>query len=771
MIHRRHNRNQATLPGVAGLLMLAAFLAIPAGLSAASDDPPALLFSTVPGARNTPGSCEPVLVLPGDNNLDVKLKGAEWTDLESIRFTVHWPENAPSNAQALVYMKDWDHFWYQTLIPGYLDPGEANFVSVDLGPKSADQWTTHGHYATWHFRALLKPKLFGIRIFAPDEYEGACTITDATGVLRTDDSAPVIRSVRANSHQVACYETFELSASLPDRYADPFDAEEVLFQGTFTAPDGTQTTIDGFYGRDFFRKVEATGEDILPQGTPYWRVRYTPLVPGPHSYTLKVKDEHGEAEWGPATFVASEPKTPGFVRVSKRDPRYLEHTNGDFFFPVGHNIRSPNDLRIEKNFPWMKRWPEGSASYVRRFADMKRHGENFAEIWSASWSLGLEWHADWKGYRGIGQYNMMHAWEFDRLLEEATRQGIYIGLVIHNHGKFSTFCDPEWDSNPFSTQNGGYLASPNGYFTDPKALAHFRKLMRYMVSRWSHSPNLVSWQLWSELDLAGAKKDWYKSPAVVDWHRIMGREVKLMDPYDHLVATHTCGDYTHQNEDIISLPEIDFCPCDAYHASPDPLHIVTLMQQTVTFNNAFEKPVLITEFGGTAMAQGLQYLVDALHAALWTSTCTPIAGTPLFWWWHLIEEEELYPMFASVSRFMEGEDRRNPKLVSHPATVRQKNAISPTLGVQCMSDGVEAVGWLYDKPRFSHIDPEGEPTYKDVVLSIPKMADATFRAEFWDTTAGLPIHSTNVTTKGAVLLVPVPPFSRDIAFKVRLARQ
>lgn len=749
---------------VAGAMLPASGLADSDRTNAA---PSRLLFGDAPGA--TPGACEPRLALPEDHNLDVALNSGAWSDLAGFQFTIQWPEEAPASAQVLVYMKDWDHHWFQTLLPGFLLPGEDNHFTVDLRPEAADEWTSHGHFSAWHYRALQGPKLFGIRIFGPDPYDGRCVITNAVGRRYSARRPPAIRSVRANAHELSCYDKFELTLSLPDRYLDPFDAEEVLLQGTFTAPDGTQTVIDGYYGRDYFRKIESTGEEILPQGKPYWRIRFTPLMPGPHTYALSVRDRHGTGAWGPATFVATPPETPGFVRVSARDPRYLEHSDGTFFFPIGHNIRSPNDMRIEKNFPWRKRWPEGSASYRRRFADMRSHGENFAEIWSASWSLGLEWHPAWQGYRGVGLYNMMHAWEFDQILEEATRHGIYVGLVVHNHGKFSTWCDEEWESNPFNKKNGGYLDNPNQYFSDPRAMADFRKLMRYMIARWSHSPNLVSWQLWSELDLAGTKKKFYRTKPVVDWHRIMGGEVKAMDPYDHLIATHTCGDYTHQNKDIISLPEIDFCPCDAYHNSPDPLFIVELMQRTATFNNQFDKPVLITEFGGTAMAQGLKYLTDALHAALWSSSCTPLGGTPLFWWWHLIEEEELYPMFAAVNRFMEGEERRNPELKRRGTAVKRDGEAAAGVDVESMSDGAQAVGWLYVTSRFPHIDPRNDPPrQKGLALHIPDMAAASYTAEFWDTIAGVPVHSTNVTSSGDSLRVPVPPFSRDIAFKVRL---
>jgi hypothetical protein len=303
---------------------------------------------------------------------------------------------------------------------------------------------------------------------------------------------------------------------------------------------------------------------------------------------------------------------------------------------------------MDQQFPWAQRWPEGTAVYRRYFEAMGAHGENMAEIWSAAWSLGLEWTPRHPGYHGVGQFNMMNAWEQDRVLEAAEQYGIYVNFVVHNHGKFSTVWDPEWDDNPFNVKNGGYLKSPLEYFTDRRALAAFRKLMRYILARWSYSTSIFGWELWSELNLVGSShqiNNW-RSPELVEWHRIIGRHVKEADPWDHPIGTHVCQDYQHQDIAIISLPEMDFCPIDAYHGSHDPAYIVQLMVATANFNNPYGKPVVITEFGGSPQAQGLDHLEDALHAALWASPCVPLGTVPMFWWWQLIEEENFYPKFA-----------------------------------------------------------------------------------------------------------------------------
>lgn len=709
------------------------------------------------------------LSLPGNNDVEIAPLSGSWTDMEYMEFQLFWPENAPSNSQVLVYVKDRDHYWYQAMLPGYLAPGEWNECSVALTPED-DSWKGYGHHAAWHFRALCEPRQFGIRVFGKDSYKGSYKLRQLAGIEYKDRNPPFIRGIRANSKRIRCYEKFELTFECSDRYIDPFDVNEVAVSADFRTPDGKTVSVDGFYSRDYYRRVTSTGEDIRPQGPPFWRVRFTPAQPGTYSYRLKISDRHGKTESGRGTFIATEGVLPGFARVSRKDARYFEFDNGEFFFPIGHNLRSPNDGRTERNFPWKRRWLEGSSSYIRRFADMSAHGENFSEIWSAAWSFGLEWNKTWTGYRGIGQYNMMNAWDLDKTIEEAEKQGIYLILVIHNHGKFSSWCDPEWATNPFNVENGGYLDKPEEYFTNPDAMASFRKLMRYIVSRWGYSTRIFSWQLWSELDLTGSSgsNKYYRQPEVLDWHRIMGQSVKELDPYDHLVSTHVCWDYTYQIPALCKLPEIDYCGVDAYYNESKALNIVDLIRRTEDFNNPFDKPVLITEFGGTPYAQGLKHLDDSFHAALWTSTCSSLGGTPMFWWWHLIEEEQFYPRFTAISRFMKGEERRDPEFVRRTAHLSAEGEGASGVALRCMGSKSKAVGWIYRTSDFHEVDPKGDAITTGLKLTVPDLTEGIYDVDFWDTSAGIAVEGTSATTKEGRITVAVPAFARDMAFKVKL---
>jgi hypothetical protein len=499
---------------------------------------------------------------------------------------------------------------------------------------------------------------------------------------------------------------------------------------------------------------------------------------------LTAKDSSGAADWGPGELDVTPARLPGFVRVSRSDPRYFEFDDNSYFFPIGHNIRSPFDVRTDQQFPWKQRWPEGSAAYSRYFRDMNRNGENFVEIWSAAWSLGLEWTPVSPGYHGIGQYNLRNAWEMDQVMDSADKFGMYLNVVIHNHGKFSTFVDEEWAANPFNIANGGYLSLPEDYFTDPRAVRDFQNLMRYMIARWGYSTRVFAWELWSELNLTGSERVDHRAhrlPEVVEWHRAMGRWFRLADPYRHLVTTHYSGDFRTQNPAITALPEIDHASVDAYHSDPRALRIVNLIRETAVNNNTFEKPVMITEFGGQSMAQqGFDHIDCAHHAALWASTCTPCGGTPLFWWWMIVEEESLYGRYAALARFMKGEDRRGPTKRAgaswdHPEDGGTPRALvtgdngHARIAVMYYGDDTGMLGWIYDQDRFDFVS---EATLKPVTglsLSIGGLLDGPYRVEFWDTREGKIVETADVEAKNTLIRVALPPLARDMAFKVKPA--
>ncbi|MGI6495941.1 MAG: DUF5060 domain-containing protein [Kiritimatiellia bacterium] len=719
------------------------------------------------------------LSFPGRADVFFHPATADWPDTDCVSGVAVLPDDAPANLQALAFLKDRDSRWYQVLYEGRMGPG-TNRWEVDLRP-SATGWGPQGHHGVWHHRLRLSPDAVGIRLFSDGaSYTGACTIASVSASVCTNRFAapPEFLAVDVPKETVACQGLFEVEVSISDRHNDPFDYDKAWLRCEMTTPSGTTHSLDGFYYEPYYRTFDDMGGELVPNGRPHWRVRFCPREPGEHRYRLFFRDRGGEAEWGPATFLATPAPdgAPRFVRVSTNDFRQFEFDDGTYYYPIGHNIRSPFDTRMDEQFPWRFRHPEGSEAYRRYLRDMRAAGENLVEIWMCAWSLGIEWSNVINGYHGAGDYHLGNAWELDEVLGWAYESAIYVNLVLNNHGRASEWCDPEWGDHPYNKTKGGFLDRAMEFFDNPRAIALQKQSMRYVVARWGWCPSIFAWELWSEGNLCGNEGNQRTNfdPRYLAWHQTMGDHLHAIDPNRHLVATHTSGDFNAQNPAIAVLPQIDFCAVDAYHNSPDPLHIVHLVRATAQFNNKFQKPVLITEFGGSPMAAGENHLRRELHAALWASTCAPLAGSPLFWWWQLVEEADFYPMYAAIARFMADVDRRDPALAPVDLNLRieeTKPLPGNVAGHIAMASPDLSLGWIFVRSSFQVNAPPLEKPLEEVTMTLPNLPDGIYRVEFWDTAEGKVLQRQDQRSQDNRLVVDVPPFSRDIAFKVRPLRK
>ena len=717
----------------------------------------------------------------------------DWVTFDRLDLVLAIPADAPANLQSLAQVEDWDGLWYQTLLPDNVTPGETNAVAVDVSPDACC-WESIGHPGAWHRRVLLRPNAVRLVLFANGAVcTSAVEVVSATALRSADTTPPILRNVRSVPREVepaqgqsqpGVFGRYELRFDLPDRYANPFDPEEIAVDAEIGTPSGAVVTVPCFYYQDCVRVFAAASERILPQGRPEWRLRYSPAEPGEHSVALVARDRFGTNRLDAAASFTAAPAEPGAlrpIRVSAAAPHFFEDTDGTPFYPVGFNIRSPFDSRMDERFPSRIRHPEGSSSYARRFTAMREAGLTFAEIWSSAWCMGLEWTPKFPGYHGIGQLNLLHAWDRDRVFEMAVENRIRINLVLNNHGRLSSFCDPEWQDNPWNAANGGPFQHPMQWFSDERAQRDFEAILRYEIARYGWNANLFAWEIWSELDLVGdGNGSPQQNPAVLAWHQRMAAYLHAHDPMRHLVSTHTCTDYTRMVPELANTPGLDHVCVDAYHGSNDPMHIVGLMALTGQQPHLNCRPCLITEFGGTPNAAGVEHLRREVRASLWSSLPCGLSGAPAFWWWHIVEEYDFYPMYAAYVRFLQNEDFRTPAFLrtgefaplTKPAPATP-DAPQPPDAWRVLSVAPDlAYAWIVVAGVNTDADPADRPRLEGYRLAfdVPEWDGAVFTAEFWDTDRGQPVRSVDVRVRDSHVDIPVPAFSDNIAVKIHRTR-
>ena len=706
-------------------------------------------------------------------NVDIDLVGR-------VAYHVYVPKEAPDKIKTLLFLKDKDGLWFQHFVEQSLKPGGWNTVTVDVGPLSP-YLRPSGHHRLWSTVAARKMNQIGIKFFCGDEFEGSLHLDEVTAYRETDGK-PALRvlNLHENAREVGRYEKFETTFSLNRNVTNPFDPEQIRVDATFLDPNGRTITVPGFYYQDFVRRLSNDREELVPVGAGSWKVRFAPTTVGPHTYYLSIRyhpdrADHGEPQHlvtGKRAFECTPSDSKGFIRVCKKDPFYFAFSNGEWFYPIGHNIHSPSDdtpraVAIQKSVNADILPPHGTFTYDHLFKRMSENGENFAEVWMCTWWMAIEWIKDWKHYDGLTSYNLLNAWKLDYTVGLADKHDMYLHLVIDNHGKASTWTDPEWEDNPYNKINGGFLTSPEEFFRNPVAKSVYRKKLRYIIARWGYSTRLGGIELWSEVDLVGDSWSFHANDAhaapKVQWHREMTRYLSELDPWDHPCTTHFSTNYARIKSTLVTIPGIDYITTDAYRGSSKA--ITGYVIATANTGNQYGKPVMVTEYGGSPFGSTIPALRADLHAGIWSSYMTHTAGTPLLWWHQFIDADDQYWNFKALAAYHKGEDRRGKGFakgtVSFPTT-------QSDLAAMALQTTREAYVWVYSTTAALRMPTlSSARTYSGVTVRLRNFQPGKYRVEVWDTHKGTIIATLEAPCANGYLTLPLPPFRIDCALKVK----
>lgn len=447
---------------------------------------------------------------------------------------------------------------------------------------------------------------------------------------------PSISITRISSEEVPLYSLLEIDLNVTAEYENPFDPNDIDVIAIFTTPSGKKIKVPAFYYQEYRRKLINSREVLEPIGNPYWKVRFTPTEIGQYSFYVEVRDRYGnKARTEVKTFKAIPSDKPGFVRISKRDPRYLEFDNGRSIFFIGHDVCWPSS--------------RGTYDYDIWFSEMQKHGENITRIWMAPWYFGIEWKTK------VGYYDLAEAWRLDYVIRLAEKKGIYILLCFMNHGQLRR--EDQWAKNPYNKENGGPLDKPEDFWSNDKAIELFKRRIRYIIARWGYSTHILAWELWNEVDLTDGYAE--RRDQVALWHKIMANYIKEVDPYDHLVTTSFANPYLDPK--IWSLKEMEIITVHRYGPGGFKDIAGEVYKLIRSKWEQFKKPVIITEFGSDWRWPGIcprPYYYDdkegvEIHNGIWASIMAASPSTAMLWWWdNYIHPYNLYYHFKALANYL-----------------------------------------------------------------------------------------------------------------------
>jgi hypothetical protein len=443
------------------------------------------------------------------------------------------------------------------------------------------------------------------------------------------------------------------------------------------------------------------------------------------------------------------------LRVSPRDARFLETSDGRTFLAIGMNAA------------WYKR--DAEKRYAALFDKMRRNRMNLVRIWLPTWALSV----DSARPGGIEPAGAARA---DRILDLAAAAEIKVVLCIENTADFTG----HYNRLPWGSLSDARTAET--FFSSKLARDAYDEKLRGLAARWSGHSALGAWELWNEIDLvaqpifeSAEDQGRFLDKDVLPWARHSASVLREADSTGRLVTVSLSGDLTWpalwRSREMDMVQVHSYAPPPGETRIPLDLDFARRVRANVRVAREFGKPVLPAEVDfaprGADEAWIGKFDPKGLHLkdALWSSVMCGSAGSAMPWWWEDVERLDLFPRFASVAAFFEGTDLAGERL----QTICEPQGAP--LDLFGMSGPASAYAWLRDPATSWHrrlVLREPLREWTDAAVTLTDLEAGAYDVVWWDTDKGAAVDVETLTVKpDGLLRLAAPPFKGDIAVKAR----
>jgi spore germination protein YaaH len=423
-----------------------------------------------------------------------------------------------------------------------------------------------------------------IPLAAPTAAATATTIPDPTP---TTGPRPTIGGVALDRAELGRYEALEVVVDVQAQYDNPYDARQVSLDGLFTAPDGSEWRVPGFW-----------------DGDGSWRLRFTPSQEGEWRYALTAQDANGASQPAEGAFQVTASDRHGWLQVGSwadpaYSPRYLVYHDGTPFYGVGH----ADALNILLDGFHLERG-------VGLFEDMQAAGENYVVWWPFYVMSPVN--------NSYDDYAVQNLKVIDTIVRSAEQRGIHLVFTVWDHPQLRDNTH-SWGDGRWAAANGfRKLGDIDSFFTDDEAWAWQENLYRYLIARWGYSPAIGLWQTVSEINGTNA---YAQTDA---WHERVNAYFMANDPYRHPTTASKSGDVDWlAGWQAMDVPQVHLYEFDDGAVAA----AAVIADWTQQMWDAAEKPNWIGEFGVTDNSQ----YPELFHNAIWAALAAGAAMTPAEW--------------------------------------------------------------------------------------------------------------------------------------------
>lgn len=263
------------------------------------------------------------------------------------------------------------------------------------------------------------------------------------------------------------------------------------------------------------------------------------------------------------------------VQVNSKNHHQFVRSDGVPFLPIGANLAWPESAEPGEYY----------AGVMPKFASAHL---TWMRVWMAHWSgMNLDWLPPRLGPSPKPPaLDLDVAAQWDRIVDAADDNGVYLQIVLQHHGQYTTYNDSNWAENPWNAANpDGWLKQPTDFFTDPKARLLTMLKYRYIVARWGWSPAIFAWELFNEVHWTNAMREGHED-LVGKWHGDMADAIRACDVYGHMLTTST-----------ENLRSPVYAKMDFYQPHLYPLDLLTAARTFDPDPRALDRPVFYGESG------------------------------------------------------------------------------------------------------------------------------------------------------------------------------
>lgn len=354
------------------------------------------------------------------------------------------------------------------------------------------------------------------------------------------------------------------------------------------------------------------------------------------------------------------------MRVSPRDPRYLELSDGRPYIPIGLNLIAPN-TRDEEGLKRMNAW----------FTKLAAQGGNYVRVWLSAPFWDVE-HAQ------SGQYDETKAGRIDEMLRMAQEHGIRVKLTLEHFREMAAQPRQAWANKPLHLrENGGPATGMADFFDGEASRRQFEAKLDWLARRYGDNPAVYGWELWNEVNAVSTDAAHY-----MPWTEHMLAELKRRFPdtlvlqslgsFDHaqvreLYRRHSllAGNdvaQVHRYLDLGASLEVCHGPVDLLAADA--------VRELIGYGG--NKPVILAESGAVEPRHSGPFRLYAqdkagmlLHDILFAPFFAGAAGTGQIWHWDVyVDRNDLwyhFGRFAEVVRDLDPPaERFEARMLEHP---------------------------------------------------------------------------------------------------------